>query len=183
MIDLSQVSACLITKDPIYPREILNYLSYFSFGEILILTRCDSPFRKYELFNKAKFDTLYYQDDDAICDIRRLEQLSEPTMINVGMKPGHFESYKNLRMTMGLGWGSFFHKSVLEVLKKYTDRYGEDELFKRDTEKILTQLSFPQNRIILQITDLPTAMAPDRLSMQPRHYENMSLIEERCKVL
>lgn len=183
MIDVSQVSLCLITKDQTYPKAILDSIQQFPFGEILILTHSDSPYRKYELFEKAKFDTLAYQDDDAICDWNRLIQLSEPGMINVGMKPGHFESYKDLRMTMGLGWGSFFLKTILRNLEKYTDIYGEDELFKRDTEKILTHLVSPQNRIIIQVTDLPSATASDRLWRQPEHWSNMDVIVERCKDL
>src|SRR3990167_1721268 len=178
-IDLSKVSACLMTKDPVYPQQILNEIKKYPFGEVLILVNSDSPYNKYNLFKAAKFDLIYYQDDDAICPIKELRQLSKPDMINVAMKPGHFEQYKNLRMTMGLGWGAIFPKSILKSLKKYTDRYGEDELFKRDTEKILTQLNYPQNRLILPIMDLPSAYAPDRLWRQPTHWSNMTLIEER----
>jgi hypothetical protein len=182
-IDLTKVSCCLNTKENIYPKEILENISRFPFGEILIKTHSDSPYAKYELFNKAKYDLLYYQDDDAICPIKEIVELSKPDMINVAMKESHYNSYLNLRMTMGLGWGSIFPKSVLQSLKKYTDVYGEDELFKRDTEKILTQLNFPQNRLLLPIIDLPSAYAPDRLWRQPEHYPNMDLIEERCKSL
>lgn len=181
MIDLSQVSCCLNTKDDIYPPEIIEHVRSFPFGEILISTRSDSPWRKYALFEKAKFDTLYYQDDDAICPIKELEAFSEPGTINIAMKPGHFEQYKDSRMTMGLGWGSIFPKSFLQSLKKYTDMYGEDELYKRETERILTYLNYPQNRMILPIIDLPSAYAEDRLWRQPHHYNNIQIVEERCK--
>jgi hypothetical protein len=126
---------------------------------------------------------LYYQDDDAIVPTEELLQKSKPDMINVGMKQSHFDSYSSWRMTMGLGWGSFFNKSFLASLKKYTDIYGEDPVFKRDTEKLLTHLNFPQNRVVLPIRDLPTAMAPDRISFQPGHYDNMNIIVERCAKL
>src|SRR6188472_2531487 len=106
MINLEHVSCVLITKDPVYPKEILNHISQFPFGEILILTHSDSPFRKHELFKKAKYDLIYYQDDDAICPIIELKSHSDPGMINVAMKQGHFDGYKDSPMTMGLGWGS-----------------------------------------------------------------------------
>lgn len=183
MIDLTHVSACLITKEDTYPSEILHDVNRFPFGEILILTHCDSPYRKYELFKKAQYETLYYQDDDAICPIQELSNMSESSMINVAMKPGHFEAYKNRRMTMGLGWGSLFPRHVLKELEKYTAIWGEDDLFKRDTEKLLTHLVYPQNRLILSITDLPSAMAPDRLWRQPHHWANMELIEQRCAII
>ncbi len=99
------------------------------------------------------------------------------------MKEGHFHAYANTRATMGLGWGAIFNKSLLGSLKKYTDVYGEDEVFKRETERILTFLNYPQNRLILPIDDLPSAFAQDRLWLQPHHNEFRFLAEERCKKL
>jgi hypothetical protein len=180
-IDLTKVSAVLNTKEVTYPKRVLESVSSFPFGEILIKTHSDSPHAKYELFEKAKHDLIYYQDDDAICPIEELAKLSKTDMINVTMKPEHFESYSKYRMTMGLGWGAIFSKSVLKELKRYTDIYGEDEIFKRDTEKLLTHLVYPQNRLVLPIQDLPSAYALDRLSMQPGHYDNMGKIIRRCK--
>lgn len=180
MIDLSKVSACFITKENLYPQEILNHISKFPFGEILILTHSDSPYRKYELFEKAKFDLLYYNDDDAICPIQDLVEKSIPDMINVSMDPPKIEQYEDLRMTMGFGWGAIFDRKILKNLEKYTNIYGFDELYKRDTEKILTQLVYPQNRIVSFHQDLPSSMAPDRLWQQPEHWSNMDLIVERC---
>lgn len=178
-----EITACLNTKDSYYPREVLEHTASFPFGEILVLTHSDSPYRKYELFKKAKFDYIYYSDDDAICPIQELLNLSKPDMINIAMKPGHFTQYENMRMTMGLGWGSIFPKKMLDSLHLYTDKYGEDELFKREAERILTYLNYPQNRLVLPIQDLPSAMAPDRLWRQPGHYENIQIVEERCKTL
>lgn len=183
MIDLSKTSACLITKDSSYPLEIINHVTQFPFGEILVLTHSDSPYRKHELFEKAKYETIYYQDDDAICPIQELAHLSQSDIINVAMKQGHLDSYAQRRMTMGLGWGAIFPKKMLGSLKKYTDVYGEDELYKRETERIFTYLNFPQNRFDLPIRDLPSAYAEDRLWRQPGHYEAIPTVEERCAKL
>lgn len=184
-IDLSQVSCCLNTKEAVYPQQILDHLSKFGFGEILIKTHSDSPFCKYEMINKAKYDTIYYQDDDAICPVETLVNNYQPDKINVIMKPSHFASYAPLRMTMGLGWGCLFDKKWLSELDKYTKIYGEDDVFKRDTEKLLTEIVGPenQNRIEANVIDLPSALAPGRLSMQPHHYTNMDIIRERVKQL
>ncbi len=180
MIDLSKVTACLITKEISYPKQILYNVSSFPFGEILILTHSDSPYRKHELFAKAKHDIIYYQDDDAICPIAELAGVSVEPIINVAMKQGHFEAHRNNRATMGLGWGAFFPKKILETLKQYTDVHGEDEVYKRETERILTYLNYPQNRVILDIEDLPSAYADDRLWRQPQHVPFKELAEERC---
>jgi len=182
-IDLRKVSCCLITGFQKYPEQILENIEKYPFGEILIMTNCKSPYEKYQLINKARYDTVYYQDDDAIVPIDELLRQSKIDEINVGMKQSHFDSYKDKRMTMGLGWGSFFKKSVLKELKKYSNVYGEDYLFKRDTEKLLTHLHFPQNRIVLPIIDLPWAMDSNRVSLDINHYHYMEVIEEKCKDL
>lgn len=182
-IDVSKVSLCLNTKESVYPKEVLDSVTKYPWGEILIKTGSDSPYAKYDLFNKAKYDLLAYQDDDAICPWEEIIKQSKPDMINLAISQNHAEAYKDRRMSMGFGWGSIFPKSILKNLEKYTKIYGEDELFKRDTEKILTHLVYPQNRLILTIHSLPRAMNKDRLSFQPEHYDNMRIIEEKCRDL
>lgn len=180
MIDFSTVSACLISKDSVYPKAVLEHTASFPFGEILVLTHSDSPFRKYELFEKAKNEWIYYSDDDAICPIQDLAEEAEPGIITLAMKASHFTDYAGTRMTMGLGWGAFLQKSLLKKLDLYRAVYGEDFLFKRDTEKLLTSLCYPQKRLVLPITDLPSAMAPDRLWREKDHYNYGALCEQRC---
>lgn len=183
MINPKTVSCCLNTKESVYPQEILDHLNIIGFDEIIITTGSDSPHGKYTSFAKARNDLIYYQDDDAICPVTRLLETSIPEMINVIMKPGHYTQYSKTRMTMGLGWGSIFHKKFLKSLKLYTDVYGEDEVYKRETERILTYLNYPQNRIPAEVHDLPSAMAEDRLWRQPKHYDFMRVVEDRCSSL
>lgn len=183
MIDITKVTCCLNTKDAVYPKEVLDHVRQFPFGEILILTHSDSPYRKHELFAKAKYETIYYNDDDAICPISDLMAFGQPNIINVAIKQGHYDAYKDNRATMGLGWGSVFPKSLLGSLKRYTDVYGEDDVFKRETERIFTYLNYPQNRLILPISDLPSAYADDRLWRQADHQNFRLLAEERCSKL
>lgn len=180
-IDPSQTSCCLITKDATYPRNILYWLGDIPFGEILILTHCDSPHRKQELFAKAKHDYLFYCDDDCLAPARDLFLVAEPNAINCAMKPGHLKSYASSRIAL-LGWGSIFPKDTPDCLDLYRAKYGEDDVYRRETERIMTALSpYPQNRMDLPIVDLPSAMAPDRLSMQPGHYDFIPVVEQRCK--
>lgn len=180
-IDFAKTSACLITKDATYPREVLDNVLKYPFGEVMILTNCDSPHRKQELFTKAKYDWIYYQDDDCIAPIRQLSEQAGDG-ITCAMKPHHIEVYKNSKIAL-VGWGSFFPKSTIKVLDKYRSAYGEDFIYKRETERIMTYLNFPQKRLELPIVDLPSAMASDRLSMQPQHYDYIKVVEDRCKDL
>ncbi len=177
-------TACLITKNRTYPEEILKEVSKYPFGEISILTSCDSPHRKQELFAKAKYPWIYYQDDDCIAPI---EELAKHVKwgVNCAMKTVSLNSYRNSRIAL-LGWGSFFPKEVINVLDVYRKKYGEDFYYKRETERIMTYLSFdkyPQNRVDLPIHDLPWAMASDRLSMQPDHYSYIQKVEDLCAPL
>lgn len=181
MIDLKNVSCCLITKDNTYPKEILDHLLKYPFGEVLILTHSDSPYRKHELFAKAKFDLIYYQDDDAICPVDDLVRLAQPDIINVAMKEGHFRAHAHMKATMGLGWGTIFDKKILKSLELYTNVYGQDEVFKRETERILTHLNYPQNRLVLQVIDLPSAFDDSRLWRQGNHESSKMLAYERCE--
>lgn len=181
MIDLKNVTACLITKDPVYPPEVLAHTAQFGFGEILILTNCDSPYRKYELFKKAKYDILYYSDDDAICPIQELSHAYIDGKINLAIKQGHYNAHIANRATMGLGWGAIFPKILIAQLERYVRVYGEDDVFKRETERILTYLNFPQNRMVLPIIDLPSAYGNDRLWRQADHLKFKEIAEERCK--
>ncbi len=180
MVNPKEVSLILITKDPTYPHEIWESLEPYPFGEVLVMCDSDSPFNKHKLFANAKYDLLAYQDDDAICPWKELFELSDPNIINAAIKPGHFEAYKHTKMLMGLGWGAIFPKKLLSTLKQYTDVYGEDEVFRRETERIFTYLNYPQNRLVLPIEDLPSATDGTRLWQQPEHNEFKRIAQERC---
>ena len=182
-IDPSLVSCCLITKETIYPSQILADLSQIPFGELLVLTHSDSPFRKHELFRKAKFGFVYYQDDDAICPARELLRQADPGRITLALKEGHFLGHRNDRATMGLGWGTVFHKDLLNILHLYTDLFGEDDVYRRETERIFTYLCSPQKRLVLPIQDLPSAFAADRLWRQPEHNQFRDVAHARCQAI
>lgn len=182
MIDPKNISVCLITKEDRYPKEILPTIFNWPFGEILILTRCDSPHRKQELFAKAKHDYLYYQDDDCIGPIDKLLPQAFPGHITCAMKSGHLEAYKNKKHCL-IGWGSIFPKRAIHVLDWYRAEYGEDHIYRRETERIMTYFNFPQVRLDLPIVDLPSAVAPDRLWRQQEHWNNIAIVEERCAMI
>lgn len=181
-LDPRHVSACFITKDPVYPAVIVERVMAIGFGECLFLTNCDSPHRKQELFAKAKYDFLYYQDDDCIAPIQELLAAAVPDQITCAMKPSHLASYAKSRIAL-LGWGSIFPKRTIEVLQQYRAVYGEDALYRRESERIMTWFAYPQQRLELPIEDLPSAFALDRLSMQPDHYTYIPIVEERCAVI
>ncbi len=182
MIDPRNISACLITKDLTYPISVLHNVAKYPFGEILIMTNCDSPHRKQELFQKAKYEHLYYQDDDCIAPIANVIDQAVPGVITCAMKTAHIHAYSRSRIAL-LGWGSIFPQSAIIRLEHYRDEFGEDDVYKRETERIMTWFNYPQRRIDLPIVDLPSATAPDRLSMQPKHYDYIPMVEQRCQFI
>lgn len=178
-IDPRFVSACFITKEPVYPSVIVERVMAIGFGECLFLTNCDSPHRKQSLFEKARHEVLYYQDDDCLAPIEALLTVAEPDQITCAMKPSHLAAYAQSRIAL-LGWGSLFPKRTIHVLEQYRAVFGEDAIYRRETERIMTWLAWPQRRLELPIVDLPSAFAPDRLSMQPEHYGYIPIVEARC---
>lgn len=181
-LDPKHVSACFITKDPVYPAVIVSRVMAVGFGECLFLTNCPSPHLKQSLFAKARHEFIYYQDDDCLAPIDALLTAAVPDRITCAMKPFHLSGYSNSRIAL-LGWGSIFPKRTIQVLDQYRAVYGEDALYRRESERIMTWLSWPQQRLELPIHDLPSAFAPDRLSMQPDHYSYIPLVEARCAAL
>ena len=182
MINPRYVSACFITKDPTYPSVIVDRVIRVGFGECLFLTNCPSPHLKQLLFEKAHYDLLYYQDDDCIAPIEELLARATPDTITCAMKPGHLAAYANSRIAL-LGWGAIFPKRTISVLNQYRAVYGEDAVYRRESERIMTWLAWPQVRLDLPIEDLPSAFAPDRLSMQPGHYDYIAIVDTRCVAL
>lgn len=181
-LDHKHVSACFITKDPVYPSVIVERVMAVGFGEYLFLTNCQSPHLKQSLFAKARHEFIYYQDDDCFAPIDALLAAAVPDRITCAMKPFHISGYSNSRIAL-LGWGSIFPKRTIQVLDLYRAVYGEDALYRRESERIMTWLSWPQQRLELPIQDLPSAFAPDRLSMQPDHYSYIPIVESRCAAL
>ncbi len=180
-MEIKNVTACLLTKEDTYPQVILDNVNKYPFKEVLIGTHSPSPYMKHELFKMVRTKYIFYCDDDAIIPIDELLKQSKPGIINVGMKQGHFETYADSQATQGLGWGAVFPKSLLKSLYKYTDKYGYDNVYQRETERIFTYLNYPQNRIVLDIEDLPSAYDEDRLWRQPYHEIFRELAVSRCK--
>jgi len=182
MIDPKTISLILISKDSKYPQQVLDSIFEFPWGEVIVDSGSPSIARRYELAKQAKFDLVAFQDDDCICSWKELLELSQPDLINMAMKQGHFDTYKNSISSL-MGWGSIFPKSLITSLEKYVKIYGEDEVYKREADRIFTYLNFPQNRLVLPIMDLPSAYAPDRMWRQPNHQPFRLLAEDRCKNL
>lgn len=133
MIDRSQISACLVSREPIDPR-ILKSLE--GFGEILIGDGKFGPYARYdEAVAKAKFDIIYTQDDDCLVNIDALLELWNGSFV-ANVMPDRLEPCFNHNTL--IGWGALFKKELaLTALDRYAQKYGKDYLYCREADRIV----------------------------------------------
>ena len=168
-----KVSAVLLKYHrPKEIEKIIKHLKTYDFiDEILI---CDNSkknlmgYGRYVTAKKAKNDTIYVQDDDCIIDVEKLYKHYDGTKLVNGMKPSHLGMYGG-RDSM-VGWGTFFDKSWIDVLDKYIDKYGKDDVLIREADRIFTSL-IPRETIIMDVRDFPSATSKEALYKQSNHWD------------
>lgn len=172
------ITAVLITKEKVYPPEILATIP--EEYEIIVETECPSILRRYELIEKAKGDIIYVQDDDCVIDVKELEEKYNGKLTN-NMTQHHFNWYNGSGITL-VGWGCFFPKEMVNF-DRYLDKYPIDKLFLREADRVFTYLNQPHNTFVSNIINLPTATLGDRMSSTGEHWETLSQIKERLYAL
>lgn len=178
----AKVSAVLITKEKEYPPMVLERLTCTDFfDEILIVTECESIYHRYLAAKKAKNDTIYVQDDDALVNYQELFKHYNGQITNAMTKP-FIEKYKGTGCAL-VGWGCFFPKEALYVFGRYVHKYGIDEHLLREADRIFTFLNEPFNTVILPHEDLKQAQAPDRMGYEENHYKSMNEALEKARLL
>ncbi len=149
---------------------------------------------RYNLGNKAKNAWIYTQDDDCINhDLQKLYDAWEEEEGDHGIYHGGTQSYidQQKNMTYGskqacmVGWGAFFRKDWIKLLEKYTDKYGTDATFYRETDRILAILLNRHHRPILcKIEHLDAYNDKDiALCQQPGHIKSRELAIKRALAL
>ncbi len=180
-IDITQVTACLITTEERYPALVFGAVARHPFGTIIARTHCYSLHLRYKVIEQATTKYVYVQDDDCITDIAGLMAAADPVQITCAMKPHYLGEYAAFRDCL-VGWGAVFDREqALDCLGTYLLRHDEDSIYKRECDRILTYLWHPQLRLQLDIEDMPWATSADRMSMQHGHYAIRDAARERCK--
>jgi GT2 family glycosyltransferase/predicted TPR repeat methyltransferase len=71
-----------------------------------------------------------------------------------------------------VGWGAFFKKGAEQVLQRYIERFGEDELLCREADRIFSLLmNRPHRSLLAEVADLAGASGPEALSVEADHLE------------
>jgi hypothetical protein len=173
---LNKVSAVLITKEKVYPEEVLVNIESAGFGEVIILTECEGVFRRFEII--TRFPDIYVQDDDCIPDIMQIFSEYRGKIITCGMTDHHIKVYGKSRICL-IGHGAFFPAKLIESLEAYRNKFDRDSDYMIETDRIFTFLNFPQNRVETNPEQLPSSFTNDRLSMRKDHYRNLSILEKK----
>lgn len=195
---MGKVTACLITWRRQYniPQIVDSLLKHEFINEIIIRDNSKEEniinYGRFTSALKADNEIIYTQDDD--CIIHNIGEIYEkfcqdPTRIAHGGTAPYEEVikdniYGDTQMAMA-GWGSFFKKSWIPVLDNYTNKYGKDYCFYRETDRIFSMLLNRHHNFVLgEIEPLRGERDENALSSQEDHliYKRMS-IERSLKLI
>lgn len=151
------------------------------FAEIITVVSRDGVYSRFLGAKMAKFDTIYTQDDDCVVDnIPELIGAYKGSLVN-NVKDHHHKFYKELcdnKITL-IGWGAIFDKKDINF-DKYLSKYPNDDLFKRECDRIFTW-NLEKNEII---TDKITEIEREtKMSSDNSHYDDLKEIIKRLKTL
>lgn len=174
---MTGVTAVLITREAEYPKDVVLD---FEFDETIVETRCPHVLRRYELAARAKFDTIYFQDDDAIINIQELWSHYDGRRITHAITPGHRQIYAGTGMTL-IGWGSFFprHMAVEFIEEQGTWRklIGDAD-FEAEADRVFTFRNGPHCSVTMPIWQLRRSI---RMCERPGHYQTRDRIGKILK--
>ncbi len=191
-----KITACLITwkRQQNIPRIIESLLQYPFIDEIIIHDNSKTDnlinYARYTSARRAQNGVIYVQDDDHIIknvgDLYDQFLLHPDKIINGGI-PEYLactkdNTYGASQMAI-VGWGTIFARHLFpQPLKLYTDKFGEDYCFYRETDRIFTMLANQHHVMVpVDVEVLPGARDEQALSSQNDHIKYKNLAIERCR--
>lgn len=172
-----RVTAVLITREAEYPKDIRLD---FEFDEVIVEPRCPHVFRRYELAARARNETIYFQDDDAVIDIKELWIRYDGRRITHAITRGHKDIYAGTGVTL-IGWGAFFPRwmatQFVEEQATWRGLLG-DQVFEEEADRAFTFRNGPHNTIVMPIAQI---WRPVRMSDRPGHYRTRDEVIRKLK--
>jgi hypothetical protein len=180
-----KVSAVIVTKGDVDLGPIVNSLL---FDEIIVWDNSQREddqkvFGRYLAAKQASNEIVYTQDDDCITDAAAIVKEYEDGKVVCNMPLAKREEYATLAPQVGLvGWGACFHRDLTDVLGSYLKRYGKDDLFLRECDRVFTQLN-ALKFVDVPVRNLPSAHLSNRMGNQPGHLRDLAEITKRVSSL
>lgn len=181
------VTACLIT----WKRQnnlawiVPNLLAHPFIDEVIISDNSKGDniinYARYTAALRAKNDLIYIQDDDAIISgIDKIYSAHKGSLTYGRQEHMEREMFGGRHMAI-LGWGAIFNRKDIKILDKYTDVYGKDYCFYRETDRIFSMLlGGPHNDIVVEVEHLKGHDDEHALSSKEDHIYYKNLAIERC---
>lgn len=167
------VSAVIVTRGDI---ELGPCLSAIDADEVVIRKGRGGVWERWEAALSAKHDVIYVQDDDCVVDFAGVIEAYDAAAVTCNMLTSHRSDYRDGISLVG--WGCVFHKTMLSAFAQYILHFPEDELFRREADRVFTGLN-PLKLIDLGVFHRPQAFCGDRMGLEARHGADLKEIRRR----
>jgi len=179
-----QVSAVIVTKGDVDMGPIVHSLP---FDDIVVWDNSEREnlkvYGRYAAIKEAKHPIIYTQDDDCWVDAVSLIEAYEPGSVVCNMPVAKREEYRTLAPKVGLvGWGACFDKGLTDVLDRYIDKFGQDDLCLRECDRVFTQLN-TLKFVDVKFLNTPSAYFSNRMGSQAGHLRALSEVTKRVSSL
>lgn len=183
MIPPGEVSAVLVTKGDHPLEEILDSIRAAGIEDIVIWDNSTrdrdlSCYGRYAGIAEAQHDWIYQQDDDLVAPVADILAAVDPVADRHTIVANNRQDEEWLLTAMG----TVFHRDLADCFQPYIDLYGEDDDFYRVSDVVFAY-QHPYRRIVLPYRDLDWARDPDRMHLQPDHYQVRDRAKERTLAL
>lgn len=127
---------------------------------------------------EVETEYVYMQDDDALCPAAQLLAHWDETLHADKILLNEEEG-----QTPWISWGAIFHKNLpAPAIARYVDAYGMSDDVLLWCDMIFSTLT-PWVNVDLGRESFPVAVAPNRMSMQPGHYEEQARVKALAEAL
>jgi hypothetical protein len=167
------VSAIIVTRGDV---DLSPCLSSIDADEVIIRRGHGGVWERWEAAISAKHDVVYVQDDDCVVDFAGVIAAYDERDVACNMLASHRSDY--LDGIALVGWGCVFHKDMLNAFGHYLMRFPEDEIFRREADRVFTGLN-PVKLIDLGVHHLRQAFGADRMGREARHGDDLKEIRRR----
>lgn len=186
-----RLTAVLVTKGD---RDISKVLASLSeFDELIVWDNSKAP-KDVKVYGRfagamlAQNNDIYIQDDDSIVQSSNLKHFYEsythiPDLCVCNFPQHRRSEYAGSQIAL-LGWGTIFKKQLLRVFDPYILRYGVDELFYRECDRIFSFMCHNFTRFVdVSVNQLDYAFGKDRMGTEERHGADLKEIKRRLSAL